>query len=107
MGRLERPSHGWEGISNGGEIYGSQPKIVEEVTKEDIKLDLLKRRINDGADIIASCQVIYNLSYEEVIERITSYYYNRSIAAGNSPERAKQIACVMLKNIENNRKFKR
>lgn len=107
MSRLETPSHGWEGISNGGEIYGSQPKIVKDVTIEDIKLDLLKRRINDGADIIASCQVIYNLSYEEVIERITSYYYNRSISAGNSPERAKEIAYMMVKNLENNRKFKR
>lgn len=44
MGNLEMPKHGWEGISNGGEIYGNSNKnlsdsdiLLDEVYKEWLK----------------------------------------------------------------------
>ena len=44
MGILEMPKHGWEGISNGGEIYGNSNKnsndsdiLLDEVYKEWLK----------------------------------------------------------------------
>ena len=92
MGNLEKPRHGWEGFSNGGEIYGNQQKQQSKPNQTDIKLETFNDMLNKGMDRIMAYQIVYNLNFQEAEKRAAQDNYNNLISCGLPHEMAKAIA---------------
>ena len=92
MGNLEKPRHGWEGFSNGGEIYGSQSKATHDQQKTNIKLEMFNDMINKGMDRVMAYQIAYGISNEEAKELASRDSYNNLISCGVPQEMAMEIA---------------
>lgn len=92
MSKLEKPRHGWEGISNGGEIYGNQRSKQSEPALTDSKAETFNDMISKGMDRIIAYQIVYHLSFEEAEKRAAEDNYNILISCGVPYEVAKTIA---------------
>ncbi len=59
MGMLDRPRHGWEGISNGGEIYGNSgskmhgsDNTLEIMYRQAKEMDKLNKQVEENLRLI-------------------------------------------------------
>ena len=91
MGNLEKPRHGWEGLSNGGEIYGNQTVQQKTANQADIKLETFNEMIIKGMDRVMAYQIVYHMSYEEAEKQAKLDNYNNLISCGGPHEMAKSI----------------
>lgn len=92
MGNLEKSRHGWEGLSNGGEIYGNQSKSTYEQQKKNIKSEMFNDMIKKGMDRVMAYQVAYGISNEAAKELASRDNYNNLISCGLTHEMAMKIA---------------
>ena len=92
MGNLEKPRHGWEGFSNGGEIYGNQSKSTCNQQKINIKLEMFNDMIKKGMSRVMAYQIAYGISNEEAKELASRDNYNNLISCGVPQEMAMKIA---------------
>lgn len=81
MRNLEMPRHGWEGISNGGEIYGNSNKnmsdsdiLLDEVYKEWLKFGGLEHNSKNYKQYLEDMKEVAKktanpLSKEEIEEK--------------------------------------
>ena len=92
MSKLEKPRHGWEGISNGGEIYCNQRQQQSESELTDSKAETFNDMISKGMNRIMAYQIVYHLSFQEAEKRASLDNYNILISGGVPHEVAKTIA---------------
>lgn len=92
MKNLDRPCHGWEGLSNGGEIYGNQSNKVKEENKQNVKLEMFNDMISKGMDRTMAYQIVYGLNHEEAKELAARDTYNNLISCGVPSEIAEKLA---------------
>lgn len=103
MSNLERPRHGWEGITNGGEIYGNKPREKAEENTQNIKEEMFNDMISNGMDRVMTYQIVYDLDAEQAKEYANRDSYNSLIEAGLPPEMAEKIS---YKSTDENKRTK-
>lgn len=92
MINLEKPRHGWEGLSNGGEIYENQSKSTYDQQNKNIKSEMFNDMLKKGMDRVMAYQITYGISNEEAKELASRDNYNNLISCGVPQEMAMKIA---------------
>lgn len=103
MSNLERPRHGWEGLTNGGEIYGNKSNKSTCKEIETTKSQMFNDMINKGIDRVFAYQIVYGLSAEQAKEFADRDNYNNLIVCGIPHEMAEKM---VYKSIEEKKRMK-
>lgn len=101
MSNLERPRHGWEGLTNGGEIYCNKPNQSKSEEIETVKTQMFNDMISKGMDRVFAYQIVYGLNAEQAKELSDRDSYNNLIACGVPQEMAEKI---VYKSTEENKR---
>ena len=91
MSNLERPRHGWEGLTNGGEIYGNKPNKSTSEEIETTKSQMFNDMIRNGMDRAFAYQIVYSLNEAQAKELSDRDNYNNLIACGVPHEMAEKM----------------
>ena len=91
MGNLERPRHGWEGLNNGGEIYGNSSSIQQPYEVRDDKLETFNNMVNIGVDRVLAYMLAYSISHEDAVQIVNQEKYNSLVSAGLPKEMAMEM----------------
>ena len=91
MSNLERPRHGWEGLNNGGEIYGNSSQSQQQYEVRDDKLETFNNMVNIGVDRILAYMLAYGISHEDAVEIVNQEKYNSLVSSGLPHEMAMEM----------------